>query len=99
LSKSFEKSYHQPTKGALDSREVAINAIIEQTKAGAEWFNLTCRHPILISSADHDDADADDENTNSGSYRLDGLDPEDAKALEAILLENNVTPKNTVHGY
>jgi hypothetical protein len=44
------------------------------------------------SDADHD-ADADDENTNSGSYRLDGLDPEDAKALEAILLENNVLVK------
>jgi hypothetical protein len=38
-SKSFEKSYTSARpRGALDSREVAINAIIEQTKAGAEWL-------------------------------------------------------------
>jgi hypothetical protein len=96
LSKSFEKSYTSADQkgGALDSREVAINAIIEQTKAGAEWFefDLPSSDTDESSDADHDDADADDENTNSGSYRLDGLDPEDAKALEAILLENNVTP-------
>jgi hypothetical protein len=43
-------------------------------------LNLTCRHPILMKAVMINDADADDENTNSGSYRLDGLDPEDAKA-------------------
>jgi hypothetical protein len=96
LSKSFEKSYTSADQkgGELDSREIAINTIIEQSKNGAEWFEfeLPSSDTDESSDADHDDADADDENTNSGSYHLEeGLDPEDAKALEAILLENNVS--------
>jgi hypothetical protein len=96
LSKSFEKSYTSADQkgGELDSREVAINAIIEQTKAGAEWFEfeLPSSESDESSVGHHDDADADDENTNSGSYRLEkGLDPEDAKALEAILSENSAS--------
>lgn len=95
LAQSIEKIYISADKkeGKLDSREAAINAIIEQSKAGAEWFEfeLPSSDTDESSDGDHDDADADDENTR-GSYRLkEGLDPEDAKALEAILSEHNVS--------
>jgi hypothetical protein len=98
LSLSIEKSFTSAEeKGSdLSSREVAINAIIEQTKAGAEWFDFEL--PSSDSDegddgdADPDDADADDEYTNGESYRLEeGLDPEDAKVLKAILSENNMS--------
>jgi hypothetical protein len=95
---NIEKSY---TSDPSDSREVAINAIIDQTKSGAEWFDFELPSSDSDTSDsdddDHshaadDDADADDEVSDDGeSYRLeDGLDPEDAAKLEAILLENNV---------
>ena len=106
LLQNIEKSYtsaDSKVDGKLDSREIAINAIIEQIKAGAEWFDFELPSSDSDdddddddndnSDADHDDADAEDEISDDGeSYRLeDGLDPEDAAKLEAILLENNVS--------
>jgi hypothetical protein len=104
LLQNLEKSYTSPDEkgGGLDSREVAINAIIEQTRAGAEWFEFDLPSSDSDDSDDDDDDDDDhnhghdhahayDEISNGGSYRLEeGLDPEDAKALD-ILLKNNVS--------
>jgi hypothetical protein len=36
----FGPTSADPKGGELDSREVAINVIIEQTRAGAEWFDF-----------------------------------------------------------
>jgi hypothetical protein len=79
LQESIAQSYTsvQVKGGVLDSREIAINTIIEQSKNGADWFEFNL-------PSDDDDSDDDDDNDDDDDAQDLGLDPEDVAALRAI---------------